>query len=47
MVYVLASLPNGGMWHPGDGHVHMQGLAVQPDSPSDHPDAAKGELWIQ
>jgi hypothetical protein len=36
MVYLLASLPNGGMWHPGDGHVHTQGLAVQPDSPSDY-----------
>ncbi len=41
MVYLLASLPNGGMWHPGDGHVHTQGLAVQPDSPSDYPEAAK------
>lgn len=27
MVYLLASLPNGGMWHPGDGHVHTDGLA--------------------
>jgi hypothetical protein len=41
MVFLLASLPNGGMWHPGDGHVHTQGLAVQPDSPSDYTLVAK------
>jgi len=41
MVYLLTSLPNGGMWHPGDGHVHTQGLAVQPDSPSDYTLVAK------
>jgi len=35
MVYFLASLPNGGMWHPGDGHVHTAGLA-QPDSASQY-----------
>jgi hypothetical protein len=37
MVYLLASLPNGGMWHPGDGHVHTQGLSQDPpDSPSQY-----------
>lgn len=35
MVYLLASLPNGGMWHPGDGHVHTQGLS-QPDTASQY-----------
>ena len=35
MVFLLASLPNGGMWHPGDGHVHTQGLTQQ-DSPSQY-----------
>jgi len=40
-VFLLASLPNGGMWHPGDGHVHAQGLAAQPDSPSDYTLVAK------
>jgi hypothetical protein len=35
MVYLLASLPNGGMWHPGDGHVHTQGL-TQPDAPAQY-----------
>lgn len=34
-VYLLASLPNGGMWHPGDGHVHTQGLS-QPDAASQY-----------
>ncbi|MFA4932624.1 MAG: CehA/McbA family metallohydrolase [Caldisericia bacterium] len=41
IVFLLTSLPNGGMWHPGDGHVHTQGLALQPDSPSDYTLAAK------
>jgi hypothetical protein len=37
MVFLLASLPNGGMWHPGDGHVHTQGLSQDPpDSPSQY-----------
>ena len=37
MVYLLASLPNGGMWHPGDGHVHTQGLSQDPpDIPSQY-----------
>ena len=35
MVYLLTSLPNGGMWHPGDGHVHTAGLAA-PDSISQY-----------
>ena len=35
MVFLLASLPNGGMWHPGDGHVHTQGLS-QPDTVSQY-----------
>lgn len=34
-VFLLASLPNGGMWHPGDGHVHTQGLS-QPDTVSQY-----------
>ncbi|MFA4932193.1 MAG: hypothetical protein WC625_04775 [Caldisericia bacterium] len=34
-VFLLASLPNGGMWHPGDGHVHTQGL-TQPDTVSQY-----------
>ncbi len=34
-VFLLASLPNGGMWHPGDGHVHTQGL-TQPDTISQY-----------
>ncbi|MCX6085362.1 MAG: hypothetical protein NTX94_02835 [Caldiserica bacterium] len=34
MVYLLASLPNGGMWHPGDGHVHTDGLAYKDYIPS-------------
>jgi hypothetical protein len=36
MVYLLASLPNGGMWHPGDGHVHTEGVS-QPDTASQYP----------
>ena len=39
-VFLLASLPNGGMWHPGDGHVHTQGLS-QPDTVYSYPLAAK------
>ncbi|MGB9666812.1 MAG: hypothetical protein ACPL2N_05845 [Candidatus Cryosericum sp.] len=35
MVFLLASLPNGGMWHPGDGHVHTQGL-TQKDTPAQY-----------
>jgi hypothetical protein len=34
-VFLLASLPNGGMWHPGDGHVHTQGLTQQ-DTPAQY-----------
>ena len=34
-VFLLASLPNGGMWHPGDGHIHTQGL-TQPDTISQY-----------
>lgn len=36
MVYLLASLPNGGMWHPGDGHVHTDGLAYKDYVPSQY-----------
>ena len=36
MVYLLASLPNGGMWHPGDGHVHTDGLAYKDYTPSQY-----------
>jgi len=36
-VFLLTSLPNGGMWHPGDGHVHTQGLSQNPpDVPSQY-----------
>ncbi|MFZ2414324.1 MAG: hypothetical protein WAW16_08930 [Candidatus Cryosericum sp.] len=45
MVYLLASLPNGGMWHPGDGHVHtsgeIAGIISQPDDLSSYPLAIK------
>jgi hypothetical protein len=34
-VYPLASLPDGGTWHPGDGHVHTAGLP-QPDNTSQY-----------
>jgi len=36
MVYLLASLPNGGMWHPGDGHVHTDGSASKAFSPEQY-----------
>jgi len=45
MVFLLASLPNGGMWHPGDGHVHTSGritnVITQPDTLSSYPLSAK------
>jgi hypothetical protein len=44
-VFLLASLPNGGMWHPGDGHVHTSGritnVITQPDTLSSYPLSAK------
>jgi hypothetical protein len=45
MVFLLASLPNGGMWHPGDGHVHtsgeISGIISQPDDSTGYPLAAR------
>jgi hypothetical protein len=44
-VFLLASLPNGGMWHPGDGHVHtsgqISGIISQPDDLTSYPLAAR------